>query len=166
MMNHTINIPKQILRAARERYWKRTGSEIDAGVRENTFAEPDADANLVQPDGEEFIVAVGSANRVAFFEHDGLTGYLYVFDVTSNEVTHYLQVYTCAEKLKVREPEVQVVWSADGTKCGVVIWEEMRGIIDIAQNLTGRASISNRHSPGVNDAEWLRGFGGSVEQRQ
>ncbi len=154
------------LRAARERYWKRTGSEIDAGLRENTFAEPDADAKLLQPDGEEFIVAVGSENRVAFFEHDGLTGYLYVFDVTADEVTHYLQVYTCVEKVKVRESEVQVVWSTDSTKCGVVIWNRMRGIIDIAKNLTGRGSISSRNSPGVNDAEWLRGFGGFSGARQ
>jgi hypothetical protein len=162
MMRRTNQLASSArLRAARERFWKRTGAEITAGVRENTFAEPDSATTPITSDAEEFTVPSGSGNRVAFFEHDGLTGYLYVLDLTADEVTQYLQVYTCAAaEFEVREPEVQVVWSADSTKCGVVIWGEMRGIIDLAKNLTGRAFVSSRHSPGINDTEWLRGFPG------
>lgn len=153
-------ISDAILRTARERYWKWTGAEIAAGVRDNTFSEPDSKNGTPQPEGEEFIASKRSGDRVAFFEHDGLTGYLYVFVITSDEVTHYVQVYTCVPNLEVCEADVEVVWSADRTKCGVVIWGEMRGIIDIANDLTGRATISSRLSPGVNNLEWLRGFDG------
>lgn len=153
-------VANSVLQAARERYWKRTKEEISAGVRENTFSEPDSETKSLPLDGDEFITANQSGNRVAFFEHDCLTGYLYVFDLRRNEVTHYLQVYTCAAKLGVRQSDLQVVWSADRAKCGVAIWGEMRGIIDLAKDATGRASMSSRNSPGVNDMDWLSGFEG------
>jgi hypothetical protein len=167
-MEHPMHslVPNSVLQAARERYWKRTKEEISAGVRENTFSEPDSEVKNLPPDGDEFITSNRSGNRLAFFEHDCLTGYLYVFDLSRSEVTHYLQVYTCAAKLGVRQSDVKVVWSADGAKCGVVIWGQMRGIIDIAQDVTGRASMSNRNSPGVNDKEWLSGFEGFDGGRQ
>ena len=55
------------LRAARERYWKQTGAEIAAGVREDTFAEPDGETKLLSPDSEEFIVSSRSGDRIGFY---------------------------------------------------------------------------------------------------
>jgi hypothetical protein len=54
--------------------------------------------------------------------------------------------------------DVGVVWSADGAKCGVIIWEKMRGIIDRLKNQEGRVKLDKRETPGIGDKEWLKGF--------
>ena len=51
------------------------------------------------------------------------------------------------------------MWSEDGTKCGVAIWDKMRGIIDVASDREGRVWLENRDTPGIADREWLKGFG-------
>ncbi len=100
----------------------------------------------------------GPEQYACFFEDDGETGYLYVSDRSEHAITKHLQIYTNSAQLKVAEDDVRVMWSTDGTKCGVAIWGAMRGIIDLRQGIEGRAVIESRNSPAIQDREWLRGF--------
>jgi len=50
------------------------------------------------------------------------------------------------------------VWSSDGKKCGVVIWNGFRGIIDLDRDEEGRVKITSRQTPPIKDPEWLKGF--------
>ncbi len=149
----------EALKKARVRFWKALARDIDTGRIPNTFAPPDgADAKL-PPVRNQFVVAApGPREYVGFFEQDDRTGYLYVLTRAKKQVIAYVQIYTCAARLKVRTKEVRVAWSADGDKCGVVIRGQMRGIIDLTKDRPGRASFLEATSPGINDFEWLRGF--------
>ena len=101
---------------------------------------------------------VGPESYVGFFEDDGESGYLYVSDRTTNVVIKHLQIYDCANILKVREEDVRVVWSVNGTKCAVSIWDGIRGIIDLAKGVEGRAKLTSRSTPPISDSAWLSGF--------
>jgi hypothetical protein len=100
----------------------------------------------------------GPADYVGFFEDDGETGYLYVSDKKTNQVIKHVQIYDNARQLDLGEADVQVVWSSDGKKCGVVIWGGIRGIIDLARGIEGRAKIVSRVTPPITDSQWLSGF--------
>ena len=62
---------------------------------------------------------VGPSGLACVFEDDGETGYLYLYDPNGRGVLEDLQIYNRAGELKVNEKDVQVVWSTDGSKCGV-----------------------------------------------
>jgi len=100
----------------------------------------------------------GPEEYVGFFEDDGETGYLYVSDRAKGQIAQYVQVYRGSETLGVEEDDVRVVWSRDRTKCGVMIWGGMRGIIDVVNKREGRALILTRDTPPIGDPEWLYGF--------
>jgi hypothetical protein len=100
----------------------------------------------------------GPEEFVGFFEDDRETGYLYVSDRRSNEILKHLQIYDDSAKLDVREEDVRVVWSKDGSKCGVLIWGGIRGIIDLGKNREGRVLLQSRNTPPISDPEWLSGF--------
>ena len=101
---------------------------------------------------------VGPSGLACVFEDDGETGYLYLYDPNGRGVLEDLQIYNRAGELKVNEKDVQVVWSTDGSKCGVRIWNGMRGIIHIRRKEKGRAKLESRDSPPITDPEWLAGF--------
>jgi len=113
-----------------------------------------------EPDDVKVFVADtgGTEQNACFFEDDGETGYLYVSDRSEQAMIRHLQIYTNSAQLNVTEDDVRVVWSTDGTKCGVAIWGAMPGIIDLRQGIEGRAVIESRNSPPIQDREWLRGF--------
>lgn len=73
-------------------------------------------------------------------------------------IVRHLQIHSNSNSLQVEEQDVQVVWSIDGSKVGVRIFGGMRGIIDLARNVEGRALLENRQSHPISDEEWLRGF--------
>ena len=100
----------------------------------------------------------GPDKYTGFFEDDGETGYLYVSDRRTNEIVRHLQVYNRSAELGVEEKDVQVVWSSDGKKCGVLIWGGMRGIVDLAKGSEGRALVKSRDTPPIDDSDWLEGF--------
>lgn len=100
----------------------------------------------------------GPDEYTAFFEDDGETGYLYVSDRRKNEIVQHLQIYNDSAALNVSQDDVHVIWSEDGTKCGVVIWGGLRGIIDLAKGTEGRVFIESRDTSPIADPEWLRGF--------
>ena len=111
---------------------------------------------------DEIRIFVGDTTRpaeyVAFFEDDGETGYLYVSDKKTNRIIKHVQIYDHARQLDLQEGDVQVVWSSDGKKCGVVIWGGVRGIIDLAHGTEGRAKLVSRATPPITDSQWLSGF--------
>ena len=149
----------ETLKKSRARFWKLLAQEINAGRLPNTFASPDgADAKLRGVRNQFVVAAPGPQEYMGFFEQDDRTGYLYVLARATKQVVAYVQIYTCAARLKVRASEVRVVWSAEGNKCGVIIREQMRGIIDLAKDRPGHAGFVEPDSPGINDFEWLRGF--------
>jgi hypothetical protein len=107
----------------------------------------------------EFIVEQpGPDNLFGVFEDDGETGYLYIYEPDGRGIITHLHVYDRTDKLNVEESDVQVIWSLDGSKCGVMIWGGMRGIIDMSHNKEGRVWLEDRNTPAISDPEWLRGF--------
>jgi len=135
---------------ARQRYWKEMAKadRSDAGTPSPATASFDTN----------FIVHTSSTELIGVFEDDGDTGYLYLYSAQEQAVVRYLHVYDRSKTLLVSAKDVEVVWSQDGQKCGVSIWEKMRGIIDLTLDREGRVWLDNRNTPGIDDAEWLKGF--------
>jgi len=105
----------------------------------------------------EFIVGdTKEDGMMAFFQDDGKTGYLYLSN--GREVIKHLQIYNTAAALNVKEEDVMVIWSKDGSKCGVVIWDGLRGVIDMAKDRERRIFLRDRNSPSIEDPDWLSGF--------
>lgn len=104
------------------------------------------------------IEAVGPDGVFGVFEDDGDTGYLYVYEPNKSSILQNLHIYNRSTEVDVQEKDVFVIWSADETKCGVVVWGQMRGIINLAGGRSFRMPLRSRGSPGVTDAEWLKGF--------
>ena len=102
--------------------------------------------------------AAGPPGMFCVFEDDGETGYLYIYEPEGNGVTRHLHIYDRSPRLDVGEEDVQPQWSSDFAKCGVSIWGKMRGIIDLTSDREGRVWLESRETPGIGDAEWLRGF--------
>jgi hypothetical protein len=117
------------------------------------------DSEFTKDDIQVFVSDTEGPDKfVGFFEDDGVTGYLYVSDRSSNEIIKHLQIYRDSAKLDIREEDVKVQWSKDGTKCGVLIWGGMRGIIDLKNNIEGRILVTEKRTPEIKDKEWLSGF--------
>ena len=102
--------------------------------------------------------AEGPPGVFGVFEDDGETGYLYLYEPGGREVFQHLHIYDRSRKLPVRVADVRIVWSEDQSKCGVVIWGQMRGIVNLQTGQAGRVWLESRDTPGIGDREWLRGF--------
>jgi hypothetical protein len=100
----------------------------------------------------------GPAGLVGVFEDDGETGYLYVYEPKTRKILRHLHLYDRSANVNVKVEDVRVEWSKDLNKCGVVIWDKMRGIIDLEQQREGRVWIEDRNTPGIADCNWLKGF--------
>jgi hypothetical protein len=96
--------------------------------------------------------------RAAVFEDDGETGYLYLFTAKAETIAKHLHIYDRSSQLQVSADDVDVLWSTDESKCAVVIWGQVRGIIDLRLNKEGRVLLQNSSTPGVSDRNWLKGF--------
>jgi hypothetical protein len=108
--------------------------------------------------GEFIVEQAGPSGLFCVFEDDGETGYLYLYQPDDRGVIKHLQIYDSSKRLMVDERDVEVIWSADGKKCGVVIWDGIRGIIDLDRNKEGRAKLESRETPPITDPEWLKGL--------
>lgn len=96
--------------------------------------------------------------RVAIFEDDGDTGYLYLYASKTQEIMKHLHLYDHNPQLALSSQDIEVLWSTDESKCSVEIWSEIRGIIDLRRNREGRAWLKDRTTPGIDDQDWLEGF--------
>ena len=87
----------------------------------------------------------------AFFEQDDATGYLYA--MKDGVIFQHLHIYNReTQQPAIKEEDVSVIRSHDGSKVGVVIWKELRGIIKLG---TAETRKDNR---GITNEEWLDGF--------
>ena len=102
--------------------------------------------------------AVGPFGLVGVFEDDGDTGYLYIYEPEGRGVVNHLHIYDRNASLQVTASDVQVCWSSDLSKCGVIIWGKFRGIINIKTTQEGRVWMETKQTPGIADRTWLAGF--------
>lgn len=131
--------------------------------------------NFVKTDntGQLFVGdSYGPAEYAAFFEANNTAdndapvgGFLYISDRKKDEVIRHLEIYS-KPMLGVKEDDVEIFWSDDQRKCGVAIWGQMRGIIDLARKQEKVIPLENPSSPGIADAGWLKGFDDYLDHNQ
>jgi hypothetical protein len=154
---HTVSLfPEYVDRKsfleARKRYWKAALTQARPDLQ-----IPDQPTSLLET---RFLVAAFDSHgeRAAVFEDEGETGYLYAYSIATASLQTHVHVYDRSDALQIVRDSVDVLWSTDESKCGVRIWGQMRGIIDLRTRREGRAWLENRDTSGINDPEWLRGF--------
>jgi len=107
----------------------------------------------------DFLVdSPGPGYLSAVFEDEGGTGYLYLYDRRAERILLDLPIYGESFSAGVDERDVTVVWSSDGTKCGVSVLRKMRGVIDVTNNSKARASIESEGVDASFAGPWLEGF--------
>ena len=143
-------VDQHLLIRTRQRYW------ADA-FKKFTETEPNSEEEMAI-ETNFIIYEKGPDRRFAVFEDEGATGYLYLYDSKEKKVTRHLHLYNRSKDLAVSREAVKVLWAAGHAKCGVLIWGEMRGIIDLESGKEGRVWMENRHTPGIGDQKWLEGF--------
>jgi hypothetical protein len=117
--------------------------------------------NQIHPLQTSFVLeAPGPKKWRCIFEDEGDTGYLYLFDHERRTIVQHLHIYDRTAELQIHAGDVRLQWDLTGTKCGVVIWEKIRGIIDLAKKRPGRVWLADRNSPGIADPDWMTGFKG------
>ncbi len=136
---------------ARQRYWKEFIKEHKPDAQPLPEDQTPIQTNFI-------LYADGPNQTFGVFEDDQDSGYLYLYSAAEQTVLRFLHVYDRSPQLQVLEDDVRVVWSEDASKCGVVIWDKMRGIIDVAGEREGRVWLESPSTPGIADPEWLRGF--------
>jgi len=136
---------------ARQRYWKRMAKQLDPSIRINEEEVVPVETNFV-------VYTSGPHGLFAVFEDNGETGYLYLYESKAKRVVEHLLIYDRSEEIDVIARDVWVGWSEEGAKCGVAVWNKMRGIIDRIKNQEGRIKLESRSTPGITDPEWLKGF--------
>lgn len=141
----------QVFIRARQRFWKAEAQYQDPDIKPTLEIETPISTNFITYDK-------GPDDLFGVFEDDKCSGYLYLFDSKKGEIAEFLHNYDRSQSLIVHREDVEVAWSDDGRKCGVIIWGKMRGIIDRQKPAPGRVWINDRNSPGITDGEWLRGF--------
>lgn len=136
---------------ARQRYWKEMVKEHEPGAQPLSGEQTPIRTNFI-------LHANGPDQTFAVFEDDGDSGYLYLYSSAEQTVLRFLHIYDHSRKLDVAPGDVEVMWAAGRTKCGVAIWGKMRGIIDLAGRGEGRVWMESRDTPGIGDQKWLEGF--------
>ena len=108
---------------------------------------------------KEFVVEEGNGEDVfCFFEDDGETGYFYLYEPQGEGIIDHLHIYSKPEDLKIREKDVEVIWSGDKTKCALRIWGKVYGIFDITSNYKVGISVRNKNTPPIVDPKLLAGL--------
>lgn len=112
-----------------------------------------------------FIIAeLGPGDLAGVFEDDGETGYLYLYEENGRGIISHLHIYNRSSELDVGEDDVAVVWSTTGSKCGVIIGDGMRGIIDLESHQQMTTDFVSPDSPAISDPLWLSDFEGWTDQ--
>jgi hypothetical protein len=133
---------------ARQLYWKEMARRYDTNAKITPEQETPLTTNFI-------LYSTGPDDLFAVFEDDGKTGYLYLYNSAEKKPLEHLLIY---DAVKVVPQDIWVGWSENGAKCGVAIWNKMRGIIDRIKKQEGRVKLESRNTPGIDDEEWLNGF--------
>jgi hypothetical protein len=99
--------------SARQRYWKEIGKQ-DANLEPPLEEETPVETNFIK-------FQKGPDRPVAVFEDDGETGYLYLYDPKEKNILQHVHSYDRSKDVDVAAEDVDPGWSADGSKCGVII---------------------------------------------
>jgi hypothetical protein len=109
----------------------------------------------------ELMLEVPGPNGVfGVFHEDEGSGYFFVYNPEKSEVLAQMRVYKSALSTRICPSDVQLMWSSDQTKCGIVVRGQMRGVIDIAKGRKVCVPLEDDR-PGVIAPEFLRGFEGT-----
>jgi hypothetical protein len=103
---------------------------------------------------DEFIKGYQDDSRQWFFEQDDATGYLYVG--TLDAIAHALHIYNRKSELRVKDGDVEVVLNDDQTRCGVLIFGKLRGVLGFNGDAYRPANVME--GDGVTDPNWTKGF--------
>ncbi len=141
---------EQFIRA-RQRFWKEKAKEQNLQLSDQSEREGPIETDFI-------VYAKGPRSLFGVFEDDGDTGYLYILNKAEQRILQRVQIYDDAKNLGVSAEDVQVLWTGSDIKCGVLIWNKMRGIIDHTGDREGRAKLYSRETPGIDDIGWLSGF--------
>jgi hypothetical protein len=146
--------------ASRKRYWKDMARRYKEEHQSDSASVSNGEGSTEDAEFSTNFVAYsqGPHRLFAVFEDDARVGHLYLYDLEDDNVVQDLQVYICSQQLQIRRRDVRLAWSKDGDKCGVIIWDKMRGIIDRAKKREGRVKLEDRNTPGIIDHQWLKGF--------
>jgi hypothetical protein len=136
---------------ARQRFWKEMAKLHSPDAQPKPENASAIETNFIVDDK-------GPDDLFAVFEDDASSGYLYLYDSRKKQILEHVHVYDRSEKVNVAPGDVDLAWSENSTKCGVIIWGKMRGIIDRDRGRPGRVWMENRDAPGIADQEWLKGF--------
>ena len=129
---------------ARQRCWKETLKRF--------HPETDTLDERLTPIETNFIVAAkGDSGHLAVFEDEGDTGYLYLYASREKKVLRYVHVYDRSEKLDIDSRDVEVKWSRNRSKCGVMILGEMRAIMNVEGGVETRIWLEEKNTPGIRD---------------
>ena len=93
-----------------------------------------------------------------FFEDDGETGYFYLYEPDGQGVIDHLHIFSRPVQFDLGAKDVEVLWSQDGTKCALKLWNNVYGIFDLATNQKFSVSVKNKNTPPIDKAELLDGF--------
>lgn len=93
-----------------------------------------------------------------FFEDDGETGYFYFYEPDGAGIVDYLHICNYPKKKGIKKRDVEVVWSKDGSKCGVKVWGKFYGIFDLERSQKIGHIIQDKESPPITDPSLLNGF--------
>jgi len=135
----------------RQRFWKTEADYRDPNRKSRPESETPIETNFIAYEK-------GPDHLFAVFEDDGRTGYFYLYDARQQEIVEQVHNYDRSKKLPIELVDVRLVWSRDGQKCAVIIWDKIRGIIDRTKTRPGRVWMEDKYSPGITDNEWLSGF--------
>ena len=107
----------------------------------------------------DFIVdSPGPGSLSAVFEDEDGVGYLYVFDERAERVLIDLPIYNKSPFSQVGERDVAVLWSVDGTKCGVSVLGKLHGVIDVKNDTKTSTLIDSEGMDSTLADAWLEGF--------
>lgn len=93
----------------------------------------------------------GKKDLFGIFEDDGDIGYLYIYSPKERKIYTDLIIYNRTSDLQPTEDDIKIVWSNDGSKCGVYVWNKLRGYIDIVTQKRERLKFTSPESPGLTE---------------
>jgi hypothetical protein len=96
--------------------------------------------------------------HAVIFEEEGETGYLYLYSADLSKIKQHVHIYDKNSALSIAKDDLYVLWSTDESKCAVVIWGQVFGIIDLRSNKEGRVWLERNGTLGTDDPSWLKGF--------